>query len=160
VKNRLAARLSRALLDGDERARARAFALGWVDGTLHPGYRGACRLAGAFANNEMRRALRARVHHPRPEIARRALEALTFVRHPQLTRAEIERAREIALMQAGKREWLGSRARRIAMWLWTPEWEADLRELVKHHDPQRAAAKRVLGHIDAKRARQARRAGP
>ena len=37
---------------------------------------------------------------------------------------------------------------RLARWLWTPEWEAELRDLTQHHGPERAPAKKLLESID------------
>jgi hypothetical protein len=107
-----------------------------------------------------RRGTRTRLHEPSAAIARRALETLTFVPRAQLSRADVGRARELALLQAGKGRWIGSRAHRISMWLWTPDWEADLRRIVAHHDPHRAGAQRLLGLVDRRRERKFWRASP
>lgn len=160
IKTKVARRLAQAPLDSRPQARARALVLGWVDGPRGIGCRGIAPLAHASADNALRRALRERLHNSDERVSRRALELLTHVRHPQLSTSDLARAHVIALELAGRGEWLGSRAVRIARWLWTPEWEAELRELVKHHDPRRAGAKRLLEYVDRRRESRKRRPGP
>ena len=63
-RNRIVGALADAPLSGRALERARAVVLGTVDGRLHSGGAGVHRLAGAVADNELRRALRARLHHP------------------------------------------------------------------------------------------------
>src|SRR4051794_39913859 len=62
LRERVARRLATTSLDGAQRSRARAIVIGAVDGRLHTPIAGIARLAGSVADNEMRRALRGRLH--------------------------------------------------------------------------------------------------
>jgi hypothetical protein len=105
----------------------------------------------------MRKTVRSRLHSPDDGVARRAIRTLTRVRHPGLTDADVAAARELVLAEASRTPWLPPNVQRVARWLWTPEWEAELRDLTQHHGPERAPAKKLLESVDQSRARRARR---
>jgi hypothetical protein len=79
---------------------------------------------------------------------------LARVRHPGLTEAERAVAQQFVLAEGAKRFYLTRDTDYLARWLWTPAWEDDLRELVRHHDPDRAGAKLLLAAVDSRRARR------
>jgi hypothetical protein len=139
---RLAGRLSRVRLPEPEAVRARALVLDVVDGRRHCGQPGLRRLAAAVADNGLRRALRRRLHSPDPALARRALHTISCVRHPGLDRGDIEAARSLVLQDIGASPFLSPSLDRIARWLWTPDWQRDLRRTALHHGPDRNGAKR------------------
>jgi hypothetical protein len=149
-----------AAMDASQAERARAVALGWVDGTLHPGHTGAARLARGVANNSLRRALRARLHNRDQAIAYRAAMILGDVKHPGYTAQDLARARSVILDAMSSRRWSRRSEDRAALRLWSPEWESELRDIAAVHGPQRAVAKQLLSHVDRSRERRKRRAGP
>jgi hypothetical protein len=161
-RNRVARMLAHAHLDEAQRARARAIAIGCVDGRLHTPHPGAGRLAGAVANNELRVALRARLHARDAAVASRALRTVVWVRHPGLTPPDVRAAREIVLreMREAPYRFAASAHVRLAMRLWDPEWEVELRADAQIHGPDRAAARALLAVVERRRARRAERERP
>ena len=61
---------------------------------------------------------------------------------------DIASARSIVLADAARGQWLSSTVARLATYVWSGEWEAELRSLVPYHGPDRAAAKRLLEAAD------------
>jgi len=157
---RVARRLSHSSMDAAQRARARRYVLDVVEGRKHCTQPALGRLAHAVADNPTRAALRARLLSTDTEVARRAMRTLSFVRHPSLNEDERERARGLVLADAGRTSWVTPSVRRLARWLWAPEWEAALRELARHHGPDRAAAKKLIEDRDRRREHRARRPSP
>jgi hypothetical protein len=157
ARERVARALARAPLDDARRARARALVLSVVDGercTPHPGI---SRLAGAVADNQLRRQLRARLHSADGAVAFRALRAIAAVRHPGLTAADLRSVRATLLRSAGRRSsWPSPEVMRLAARFWDDGWAVDLRGLAGRHGPDRAAARAFLAEADR---RQARRSG-
>ena len=156
ARERVARRLARVELTPAQKVRARAVVLSSVDGQRHCPQPGLGRLAKAVADNPLRRELRARLHHRDTAVARRALRTVVNVRHPGLTPDDIAAARALVLTEAARGQWLSPTIARLAMYLWSDNWEADLRRLVLYHGPDRAAAKRLLDAVDRRR----RRPGP
>jgi hypothetical protein len=156
ARERVARRLAHAELTPVQKARVRAVVLSTVDGGRFCPQPGVGRLARAVAHNALRRALRARLHDRDVAVARRALRMVVGVRRPGLTPEDVAAARAIVLADAGRGQWLSPTVARLAVYLWTGEWEAELRRLVPHHGPDRAAAKRLLEAADRRR----RRPGP
>jgi hypothetical protein len=158
---RIARRISGLSLDSAQRARARKYVLDVVDGEKHCAQQALGQLAHAVADNTTRAALRARLRAPDVRVARRALRTLSRVRHPGLTAADQTAARALVLADAGYTAWLLPNVERLAQWLWSIEWEAELREITRAHGPERAAAKRLVEAIARRRAaREAKRPGP
>ena len=158
---RVARRISRLPLDVGQRARARKYVLDVVDGEKHCAQHALGQLARAVADNPMRATLRARLHANDVHVARRALRTLSRIRHPGMSAADATAARALVLADAGYTAWLPPNVERLARWLWSTEWEAELREITVHHGPERAAAKRLVETIDRRRdASKARRPGP
>src|SRR3954449_7719073 len=85
ARERLARRLAHTKLTEAQKTRARAVVLTTVDGQRHCPLPGVGKLAGAFADNSLRRDLRGRLHNRNTGLARRALRILVHVRHPGLT---------------------------------------------------------------------------
>jgi len=133
----------------------RALVLSSVDGERHCPQPGLGRLAKAVADNPLRRELRARLHRD-TAVARRALRTIVNVSHPGLTPDDIAAALSLVLTDAARGQWLSPTVARLAIYVWSDNWEADLRALLPHHGPDRAAAKRLLDTIDRRR----RRPGP
>jgi hypothetical protein len=106
------------------------------------------------ANNALRRDLRARLHHRDAALARRALRMVVNVRHPGLTPDNLAAAQALVLSDAANGNWLSPTVERLARYVWSHEWEAELRSLLKHHDPDRAAAKRLINAVDRRRSRR------
>jgi hypothetical protein len=144
ARNARALRLAAASLTEQGRARARSVVLSTVDGERHCPQPGIGRLARSVADNALRRALRRRLHSPDPAVAHRALRVLAVVRRPGLTAADRGRAQDLVLDSAGRWPSLMPSAARLARWLWTPEWAAQLRSTAVHHGPHRAAARRLV----------------
>jgi hypothetical protein len=144
ARERLARRLAHTELTGAQKTRARAVVLTTVDGQRHCPLPGVGKLAGAFADNSLRRDLRERLHNRNTALARRALRIIVHVRHPGLSREDIEAARALVLTEAARGLWLSPTVARLARYLWSSEWEAELATLVPHHGPDRAGAKRLL----------------
>ena len=158
---RIARKISGLSLDAAQRARARKYVLDVVDGEKHCAQQALGQLAHAVADNTTRAALRARLHVTDVRVARRALRTLSRVRHPGLTAADQTAAQALVLADAGYTAWLPPNVDRLARWLWSTEWEAELRQITRAHGPERAAAKRLLDAIDRRRvARKAKRPGP
>ena len=134
--------------------------MGWVDGQLHPGRAGAVRLARAVADNSMRRALLGRLRADDSAVALRALYALTSVKHPGYSPSDLARAREILVDDISRTRYPLVPSFQAAMRLWSPEWEAELRDIAVVHGPHRAAAKTLLQYVDRRRERSRRRASP
>ena len=106
----------------------------------------------------MRASLRARLHADDVHVARRAVRTLSRIRRPGLTAADATAARALVLADAGHAPWLSPNVERLARWLWSAEWEAELRDLTQHHGPERAPAKKLIESMDRRRA--LRRPGP
>jgi hypothetical protein len=153
-RNRLVGVIAQAALTDDQRAVARTYVLLCVDGVLHCGPRPLARLARVTADNPLRRELRSRLRRGPAAPASRALRMLANVRHPGLTDADRAVAQQFVIQEAGKFPWLTPDTERLARWLWTPSWEDELRDLVRHHDPNRAGAKRLLAAVDTRRTRR------
>jgi hypothetical protein len=153
ARERVARRLAHVELSPAETERARAIVLSTVDGERHTPQPGVGRLARAVADNAMRRDLRARLHHRDAAVARRALRMTVNVRRPGLRRDDVVAAQALVLAEAARGQWLSPTVERLARHVWTPEWEAELRSVLKHHDPDRAAAKRLIDAVDRRRRR-------
>jgi hypothetical protein len=151
ARERIARRLASVHLTAEQRFRARAIVVRTVDGDLHCPQPGIGRLAHAVADNSLRRELRARLTQSNPTVARRALHVIVNVRHPGLTDRDLEAARAIVLSDAGRNQWLSLTTARIARYLWSREWEVELRDLLPYHGPDRAAAKRLLQAVKKQR---------
>jgi hypothetical protein len=154
ARERVARRLARVELTPAQKARARAVALSTVDGRRHCPHPGVGRLARAVADNPLRRELRARLHNRDSGVARRALRMVVNVRKPGLTADDIAAARALVLADAAGGLWLSPGVARLAAYLWSGEWEADLRGLLPYHGPDRAAAKRLIEFADRRRLRR------
>jgi hypothetical protein len=147
ARERIARRLASIALSDAEKARARLIVSSTVDGRRHCPQPGAGKLAGAVADNALRRELRARLHHRDHAVVRRALRMVVNVHHPGLTRDDLAAARTLVLSDAGRGRWLSPTVARQAAYLWSREWEAELRSLLPHHGPDRAGAKRLLDAV-------------
>jgi hypothetical protein len=152
ARERVARRLARVALTPGQKARARAIVVSSVDGLRHCPQPGVGRLAKAVADNPLRRELRARLHGDNAA-AKRALRTVVHVRHPGFTRDDIAAARALVLTDAASGQWLSPTVERLARYLWSGRWEAELRALVPYHGPDRAAAKRLLDAADRRRRR-------
>jgi hypothetical protein len=162
---RVARWLSGESLDASHQARARKYVIDVVDGEKHCAQQAVGQLARAVADNPMRASLRARLHADDVQVARRAVRTLSRIRRPGLTAADATAARALVLADAGHAPWLSPNVERLARWLWSAEWEAELREIAVRHGPERAGAKQLLGAMDRRRdardeREQARRPGP
>ncbi len=158
---RIARRISGLSLDAAQRARARKYVLDVVDGDKHCAQQALGQLAHSVADNMTRAALRTRLHATDKRVARRAVRTLSRVRHPGLTTADLTTARALVLADAGYTAWLPPNVEKLARWLWSSEWEAELREMTRVHGPERAAAKRLVEVSDRRRAaKEAKRPGP
>jgi hypothetical protein len=157
ARERLARRLAHAALTPVQKARARVIVLSSVDGQRHCPFPGVGKLARAVADNSLRRALRARLHHPDTTVARRALRMIADVRAPGLSTDDIAAARALLLADAARGRWLSLTVARLATYVWSGEWEVELRGLTRRHGPDRAAAKRL---VDLAAQRRRRRPGP
>jgi hypothetical protein len=151
ARERVARRLSHVELSAAQKARARAIVLSRVDGRRFCPHPGIGRLARAVADNPLRRELRARLHHRDPAVARRALRMVVNVRRPGLTSDDIAAAQALVLGEAARGQWLSPTVERLALYVWSREWEDELRSVLSHHDPDRAAAKRLIGAVDRRR---------
>jgi hypothetical protein len=157
ARAKLARSLAQASLSDADRARARQYVLDAIAGRKHCNQRELAQLAGALANNGLRTALRARLHGGDHATARRALHTLRGVRSPGLSAADFETAHELVLLDLRRTTWTPPSVARVADWLWSPAWEADLRDIARHHGPDRAGAKHLVEAAD--RRRQRRRPG-
>jgi hypothetical protein len=157
ARERIARRLAHCDLTPAQKARARSLVVSTVDGLRHCPMPGLGKLAGAVADNSLRRELRGRLHHQDAARARRALRIVVHVRRPGLTSDNIEAARRHVLAEAAGGTWLSPSVARLARYLWSREWEAELATLVPYHGPDRAGAKRLL---EAAAKRRRRRPAP
>jgi hypothetical protein len=157
ARAKLARSLAQASLSRTDRERARRYVLDAVVGGKHCSQRELSQLAGAVANNELRAVLRARLHASDHATARRALHTLRGVRSPGLRAPDFEAARELVLVDLRRTTGTPPSVARVSNWLWSPDWEADLREIARHHGPDRAGAKHLIEAAD--RRRQRRRPG-
>src|SRR6185369_10152868 len=144
ARERVARRLARVELTPAQKVRVRAVVLSTVDGQRHCPQPGLGRLAKAVADNPLRRELRARLHHHDTAVAQRALRTIVSVPHPGLSADDIAAARVLVVTDAARGHWLSPTVARLALYLWSDKWEAELRSLVPYHGPDRAAAKRLL----------------
>lgn len=158
LRNRIARCLARAPLQPADRARARRIVIQSVERGHPVGGPALAHLARGVADNGTRRSLRALLHADDPAVAHRALRCTTAVRHPGLTTEDIRRARDLVLEAAGRWPWLSPTVERLSIFLWNPEWAAELEALAGPHGPHRAAARRLLSARDLRRARRAGRA--
>jgi hypothetical protein len=154
ARERVARRLSRVELTPLQKARARTLVLSTVDGQRHCPHPGLGRLARAVADNPLRRELRTRLHRRDTAVARRALRVVVNVRSPGLSTDDIAAARALVLAEAGRGHWLSPTVARLAAYVWSREWESELRDLLPHHGPDRAAAKRLIELADRRRRRR------
>ena len=154
TRERIARRLTRVTLTPTQAVRARDVVLSTVDGRRHCPHPGVGRLARAVADNALRRELRTRLHHPDQAVARRALRTVVNVRHPGLTPEDLAAARALVLVDAARGHWLSPSVARLATYLWSSEWEAELRALLPRHGADRAAAKRLIEAADRRRSRR------
>jgi hypothetical protein len=76
------------------------------------------------------------------------------VRKPGLTRDDIAAAEALVLAEAARGHWLSPAVARLAVYVWSREWEAALRDLIPYHGPDRAAAKRLIEFADQRRRRR------
>ena len=152
ARERVARRLARVELSAAQKARARALVLSSVDGQRHCPFPGVGRLAKAAADNRLRRELRVRLHG-NPAVAHRALRTISNVRHPGLTPDDVAAARQLVLAAAARGNWLSPSVSRLALYLWSSEWETELRALLPYHGPDRAAAKRLIEAVERRRRR-------
>src|SRR3954449_7406758 len=90
ARERIARRLAHCDLTPAQKARARSLVVSTVDGLRHCPMPGLGKLAGAVADNPLRRELRGRLHHQDAARARRALRIVVHVRRPGLTSDNIE----------------------------------------------------------------------
>ena len=157
ARERVARQLARMNLTPPQRARARTVVLSTVDGQRHCPHPGAGRLARTVADNPLRWELRSRLHHPDSAIARRALRMVVNVRRPGFTPEDIAAAHALVLAEAARGNWLSPSVARLSRYLWSSEWEAELRSIAPYHGPDRAAAKRLIHAADQRRQR---RSGP
>jgi hypothetical protein len=157
ARERVARRLAQTELQAAQKARARGVVLSTVDGKRHCPQPGIGRLARAVADNSLRRELRARLHERDTKVARRALRMLVNIRHPGLSGENLAAARTIVLADASRGDRLSATVSRLAVYLWSAEWEKELRQLLRYHGPDRAGAKRL---VEAAERRSRRRAGP
>src|SRR5207237_146047 len=63
-------------------------------------------------------------------------------------------AGRLALADAARGHWLSPSVARLAAYVWSGGWEAELRGLIPYHGPDRAAAKRLLDVADRRRSRR------
>ena len=154
ARAKLARSLAQASLSDRDRERARRYVLEAVVGTKHCNQHELAQLAGGVANNELRAALRAQLHASDHSIARRALHTLRGVRSPGLTAGDVDAAHELVLVDLRRTTWTPPSVARVADWLWSPEWEAELREIARHHGPDRAGAKHLIEAADRRRLRR------
>ncbi len=158
ARAKLARSLAQATLSDADVERARRYVLDAVDGRKHCNQRELSQLAGAVANDEMRATLRTRLHDPDRSKARRALHTLHGIRRPAFMPADFEAAHDLVLADLRRATtWTPVSVARVADWLWTPDWEAELRDIARHHGPDRAGAKHLIEAAD--RRRQRRRPG-
>jgi hypothetical protein len=73
------------------------------------------------------------------------------VRNPGLTADDIAAARALVLAEAARGQWLSPTVAKLAVYVWSGEWEAELRRLLPYHGPDRAPAKRLLAAADQRR---------
>ena len=158
ARAKLARSLAQASLSDADLERGRAGTCSTRStGRKHCNQRELGQLAGAVANNEMRATLRTRLHDAGP------LQCATgpshAARHPSpgLMPADLEAAHDLVLVDLRRTTWTPVSVARVADWLWTPEWEAELRDIARHHGPDRAGAKHLIEAAD--RRRQRRRPG-
>jgi hypothetical protein len=154
ARERVARALAHAELTPAHKARARTVVLSTVDGQRHCPHPGVGRLARAVADNSLRRELRARLHHRETTVARRALPMIVNVRNPGLSADDIAAARALVLAAAARGQWLSPTVAKLARYVWSAEWQAELRRLVPYHGPDRAPAKRLLAAADQRRRRR------
>ena len=154
ARERVARRLARMELTPHQQVRARQLVVSTVDGDRHCPQPGIGKLARAVADNPLRRELRSRLHHHDAAVARRALRMLVNVRKPGLTAGDLAAARALVLAEAARGYWLTPTVARLAAYMWSREWEAELRDLIPHHGPDRAAAKRLIELADQRRRRR------
>lgn len=154
ARERVARRLARVELTPLQKNRARTIVLSTVDGQRHCPLRGIGKLARRVADNPLRRELRARLHHRDDAVARRALRVVVNVRTPGLSGDDIAAARALVLAEAARGRWLSPTVARLAAYLWSREWESELRDLLPYHGPDRAAAKRLIELAERRRRRR------
>ena len=154
ARERVARRLARVELTHLQKTRARGVVVSTVDGKRHCPQPGIGKLARAVADNPLRRELRARLHHHDAAVARRALRMVVNVRRPGLTADDLATARALVLAEAARGYWLTPTVARLAAYLWSREWEAELRDLLPYHGPDRAAAKRLIESAERRRRRR------
>ncbi len=129
ARAKLARWLAQATLADTDRERARRYVLDAVDGRKHCNQRELAQLAGAVANNGLRTALRAQLHGRSTEPRETALHTLRGVRSLGLSAADFEAAHELVLVDLRRTTWTPPSVARVADWLWSPEWEEELREI-------------------------------
>jgi hypothetical protein len=154
ARAKLARSLAHTNLSEADRERGRRYVLDVVEGNKHCNQRELGQLAGAVANNELRATLRARLHAPDHSTARRALHTLRGVRRPGLRAADIDAGHELVLADLRRTTWTPVDVMRAADWLWSPEWETELRDIARHHGPDRAGAKRLIEAVEHRRQRR------
>ena len=120
----MARQLAHAEFQHYRREPSRELVVSTADGARHCPLPGVGRLAGAVADDSLRRALRSRLHSDDASVARRALRIVVHVRRPGLTADDVEAARALVLTDAARGLWLSPTVARLARYLWSREWEA------------------------------------
>ena len=139
ARTRMARRLAHARLDAIQKERGRRYVLACITGAKHCG-QGLRPLAGAVADNATRRAVRAQLHSPDERVARRALLALSGIRHPGIDdgrhrHCPTDRARRSRSNRVVATERRATRA--LAL---DARVGSGAPRVTQHHDPERAAA--------------------
>jgi hypothetical protein len=115
-KQKLLRRLARMQLTSAQRVRICALLLRAVDAGTTGNNADGRKVARRHVNNELRRALRVRLHSADPLVARRALAMIARVRRPELSQRDLARINDLIASISETSEWGG------------PEWLRPLRK--------------------------------
>jgi hypothetical protein len=126
AKQRILRRLAGQVLTDEQRRRARAVVVQYVDGGTHGSMRQLQRVARRVADNPLRRALRTRLYSDDEHLAWRALVVLSAVKRPGFTDDDLDRAHVVIERAAAMFETVYPVTEALARRFWTDAWHDEL----------------------------------
>lgn len=126
AKQRVLRRIAHQALTDEQRRRARAVVVQYVDGGAHGTMRQLQRVARRVADNPLRRELRARLHSDDEHVAWRALVVLSAIKHPGFSDDDLDRVHRVIERAAAMFDMVYPVTEALAQRFWTNAWHDEL----------------------------------